>query len=458
MIQFNPIFLFLMTNKQAQVLHGRPLMNEVPISTANVTAATTHTPAVTTNTKVNANTNTNGMTFGNAAVQMLLEQHQLQQQQSAALQVQALLNNSNLASNPAVAALLLNQIIVGQQQQQQQQQQHFSPEIIAAVAQGLQIQQQQQQHHQQQQPIASNNNTNVNVISQLVQQNPLPLTTTNINPAAVSSSAGIPSTLTTNKQPMLMNQGVVPQWINNNISKTTPQVKRMPPATKKIITTKKKAAGAATAGTAVTAKRAAFLNKRTKATGAAYRNPNKKQKTVPSSDGGKGRKKAVTTKSSSSLVTSNKNNKNGGGPTGASFTLNAEFKEPAIVSIDLLFPWKLHDMLDGTEQNEDLKKNVVSWQPDGVSFAIHDNERFVREVIPLYFEKSTFVGLDSFLKVLLSWGFVQFTSGAQKGSFIHRLLVKGKRSICKQMRINGKTVSFFFLKKKRIIISHINKY
>ena len=455
MIQFNSVFLFLMTNKQAQVLHGRPLMNEVPISTANVTAATTHTThtaAVTTNTKVNANTNANAMTFGNAAVQMLLEQHQLQQQQSAALQVQALLNNSNLASNPAVAALLLNQIIVGQQQQQQQQQQqHFSPEIIAAVAQGLQIQQHQQQ------PIASNNNTNVNVISQLLQQNPLPSTTTNINPAAVSSSAGIPSTLITNKQSMLMNQGVVPQWINNNISKTTTQVKRIPPATKKI-TTKKKAAGAATAGTAVTAKRAAFLNKRTKATGAAYRNPNKKQKTVSNSDGGKGRKKAVTTKSSSSLVTSNKNNKNGGGPTGASFTLNEDFKEPAIVSIDLLFPWKLHDMLDGTEQNEDLKKNVVSWQPDGVSFAIHDKERFVKEVIPQYFEKSTFVGLDSFLKVLLSWGFVQFTSGAQKGSFIHRLLVKGKRSICKQMRINGKTVSFFFLKKKRIIIFHINKY
>jgi hypothetical protein len=416
-------------------------MNEVPISTATVTAATTHTPAA---TNVNTNTNTNAMTFGNAAVQMLLEQHQLQQQQSAALQVQALLNNSNLASNPAVAALLLSQIIVGQQQQQQQQ--HFSPEVIAAVAQGLQIQ--QHQHHQQQ-PISATN-TNVNVIS-LLQQNPLS-STTNINPAALSSSAGIPSTLT-NKQSVLMNQGV-PQWINNNINKTTPQVKRMPLATKKTTTTKKKAAAVATAGTAVTAKRAAFLNKRTKATGAAYRNPNKKQKTVPSSDGGKGRKKTVTTKSSSSLVTSNKNNKNGGGPTGASFTLNEDFKEPAIVSIDLLFPWKLHDMLDGTKQNEDLKKNVVSWQPDGVSFAIHDKERFVKEVIPLYFEKSTFVELDSFLKVLLSWGFVQFTSGAQKGSFIHRLLVKGKRSICKQMRINGKTVGYFL--RKIIIIFHIN--
>jgi hypothetical protein len=406
----------------------RPLMKAAPVSTATVTAATINSTATNTNVNVNTNNTNSAMTFGNAAIQMLLEQHQLQQQQSVALQVQALLNNSNLASNPAVAALLLNQIIVGQQQQQQQQQ--FSPEIIAAVAQSLQIQQQQQ-------PIAAANNVNVNVNSS-PQQNPPPSTT-------VSLTACIPST-STNKPSVLMHQ-CVPQWINNNINKTTPQVKRMTPVKK---TTKKKAvATAATTGTAVTAKRAAFLNKRTKATGAAYRNPNKKQKTGPSSsDGGKRRKKAVTTKSlSSSLVTSNKI-KNGGGPTGASFILNEDFKEPAIVSIDLLFPWKLHDMLDGTEQNEDLKKSVVSWQPDGVSFAIHDKDRFVKEVIPQYFEKSTFVELDSFLKVLLSWGFIQFTSGAQKGSFIHRLLVKGKRSICKQMRINGKTVSFFFAEKE----------
>jgi len=133
--------------------------------------------------------------------------------------------------------------------------------------------------------------------------------------------------------------------------------------------------------------------------------------------------------------------------------LNEDFKETALVSIDLLFPWKLHDMLDDTDHDEDLKTNVVSWQPDGVSFAIHDDERFVKEVVPRYFEKTTWE-LEGFLKVLSSWGFVQFTTGAQKGAFIHRLLVKGKRSICKQMRVNGKTVRF-----AEIIISihHRNK-
>ena len=182
----------------------------------------------------------------------------------------------------------------------------------------------------------------------------------------------------------------------------------------------------------VSAKRAAFLNKRSKATGAAYRNPNKKQKRAPS--GAlviKNRKKTAASKSSA--LSSNKN-----GAAINAFTLNEGFNDKAVS--DLLFPWKLHDMLDDTDRHQDLKANVVSWQADGVSFNIHDKDRFVAEVIPKYFEKLS-KDWDCFLNLLSSWGFVRFTSGTQKGAFIHRLLVKGKRHICKQMRINGKTVS-----------------
>lgn len=183
------------------------------------------------------------------------------------------------------------------------------------------------------------------------------------------------------------------------------------------------------------AKRAAFLNKRSKADGAVYRNPNKKQKRSPTNATAmviKNRKKAIAAKSSSTIVSS-KNN-----ASINAFTLNEGFSEKAVS--DLLFPWKLHDMLDDTDHNEDLKANVVSWQADGVSFNIHNKERFVEEVIPKYFDKVP-KDWDCFLNLLSSWGFVRFTSGAQKGAFIHRLLVKGKRQVCKQMRINGKTVS-----------------
>jgi len=481
----------LMTNKHevvnaknalTQVRDNRLLINRTPASTATVTPPITMETAA-----VATKSNTKAKAFGNtAATQMLLEQqiqkvkqHQHQLQQSAAQQLQALLNNSNITSNPSVAALLLNQILVVQQQQNQcQQQQHLSPEALVAVAQGLQRPRQITTAASQISSSAIDNVNSVNVSLISTQNSPsttivdgsgIAVQQSNAITAAALSTDGmntliLPSAISI-KKPTVLKQPIR-QIISNN---DTPQVKRMPVTKKyaagrcnKATTLPKKATIAAvnttTACPAVSAKRAAFLNKRSKATGAAYRNPNKKQKRTPSgvSSKGRGRKKAVTTKSVT-MVT----NKNGGS-TGTSFSLNEDFKETALVSIDLLFPWKLHDMLDDTDHDEDLKTNVVSWQPDGVSFAIHDDERFVKEVVPRYFEKTTWE-LEGFLKVLSSWGFVQFTTGAQKGAFIHRLLVKGKRSICKQMRVNGKTVSDWmkrhdqFLCRLHALICHADK-
>jgi len=469
-------------NVQTQVRDNTLLMNRTPASTVTVTV-TAPTTMETAAAAAATNSNTKAKAFGNtAATQMLLEQeihkvkqHQHQLQQSAAHQLQALLSNSNITSNPSIAALLLNQILAVQQQQNQcQQQQHFSPEALVAVAQGLQRPRQIITAAPQikSSAVGNVNSVNVSLISTqnspsaaivagsggVVQQSPV------INAAALSAdgmnSLILPSAMST-KKPMVLKQSIR-QIIHNN---DTPQVKRMPVTKKyaagrfnKATTLPKKATIAAvntpTAYPAVSAKRAAFLNKRSKATGAAYRNPNKKQKRIPSgvSSKGRGRKKAVTTKSAA-MVT----NKNGG----TSFTLNEDFKEAALVSIDLLFPWKLHDMLDDTDHDEDLKRNVVSWQPDGVSFAIHDQDRFIKEVVPRYFEKTTWE-LEDFLRVLSSWGIVQITTGAT-GAFIHRLLVKGKRSICKQMRVNGKTVSDWmkrhdqFLCRLHALICHAEK-
>ena len=240
-----------------------------------------------------------------------------------------------------------------------------------------------------------------------------------------SVGSGIPTSIHAplKKQPLR-------QWTKP--ASIIPQVKR----------TNKSVSGKSTSRTLVqpspSAKRAAFLNKRSKATGPAYRNPNKKQRRTGSNVSAalvmKNRKKNEAAKLSSSLSL----HKHGGTAIVNAFTLNEDFKENAIS--DLLFPWKLHDMLDDAELNQDIKSNVVSWQADGVSFNIHDKDRFVQEVVPKYFQKIP-KEWDVFLNILSSWGFVRFTSGTQKGAFIHRLLVRGKRSICKQMRIDGKTVS-----------------
>ena len=363
------------------------------------------------------------MALGNAAQLLLGQQIQQaqakqqqqqalqQQQQQQSLQLQALLSGVTNGGNP-MAAMLLNQLLMGQQQQQQHQQ--FSPQVMAAAA-AL-----QRQHK----PVVVGNSVNNTVSPQNSSATPMPMAGLVRPPATTTTISG-----SINSTPLNMMNQPVRQWM-----KTTPapQVKRVPATT---AASQKNT----TARPTVSAKRAAFLNKRTKATGAAYRNPNKKQKRAPSSASAliKNRKKTVTAKASTSLT----NNKNGCNNINA-FTLNEDFKERAVP--DLLFPWKLHDMLDDAERNEDMKTNVVSWQADSVSFYIHDQDRFVNEVIPRYFEKTP-KEWDSFINILSSWGFVRFTSGTQKGAFIHRLLVKGKRSICKQMRINGKTVSYFTL-------------
>jgi hypothetical protein len=104
----------------------------------------------------------------------------------------------------------------------------------------------------------------------------------------------------------------------------------------------------------------------------------------------------------------------------------------------LFFPWQLHQMLDEAAENEDVRENVISWQSDNISFSIHDKEQFLSKVLSKHLPGITW---DEFMRRLSGWGFVRFTSGPQKGTtFVHRLLVRGKRGLCKQMRIKGKTV------------------
>lgn len=104
---------------------------------------------------------------------------------------------------------------------------------------------------------------------------------------------------------------------------------------------------------------------------------------------------------------------------------------------DLLFPWQLHRMLD--EFDHQKKEKAVSWSIDGSSFHVYNQERLLSELLPKYF--SRFMSWNEFTAELSNWGFVCFTSGPQQGAFIHRLLLKGKPAICKQMRYKGKTVS-----------------
>lgn len=175
-------------------------------------------------------------------------------------------------------------------------------------------------------------------------------------------------------------------------------------------------------------KRKAFLNKRSRASGAIYRPADKKQNTSSIDCA-----PTTPTKSGYSRVTVRlPRDKN-------AFVLNESFHPGD--TLDLLLPWKLHDLLDNAEKDESIK-SAISWNEDGASFRIHDEIKFSDGIMFKHFKEEDW---DSFVQTLSSWGFVRFTSGTQQGSFIHRLLAKGKRSLCKQMRIRGKTVRMMWL-------------
>lgn len=454
---------------QTQLVHS----NLMPVNAANGI-----------NSKgVGTNNPTKGMNYEKtaaaaaAATKMLLEQQiqqekqrqqQQREQQSPAFKLQNLLSSNNMTSDQAITALLFNQLLASYQQNPNQQQQQISPEVLAALAQGL----------QRSQPIVSTVGNVVNPMSINLLTKPEHINSASIvsrngvmaqqpavnsfvgSTASVVSGGGVMaqqpqpvvnSSVSTSARGLNSNTSCIPTSANkpmttvpcaprmvNNYNKNTLQVKPSSASTSRYNQPMASVKTTATATSptcntstptrpSVSAKRAAFLNKRSKATGAAYRNPNKKQKRATNG----GRKINLLAKSA---LSSYRN-----GVTTSSFTLNENLKEKALATIDLLLPWKLHDMLDDAETNLELK-NIVSWQPDGVSFSINNEDRFVSEVVPRYFTKSP-IGMNAFTKILSSWGFVRFASGPQSGAFIHRLLVKGKRPVCKQMRVNGKTVS-----------------
>lgn len=52
------------------------------------------------------------------------------------------------------------------------------------------------------------------------------------------------------------------------------------------------------------------------------------------------------------------------------------------------FPWKLFNMLETA--SELGLHHTLSWTPDGKSFAIWDREKFMSQVVPLFFKQSKF--------------------------------------------------------------------
>jgi len=92
----------------------------------------------------------------------------------------------------------------------------------------------------------------------------------------------------------------------------------------------------------------------------------------------------------------------------------------------LLFPQKLHKLLD-----DNRFEDIISWQPHGRSFKVHQQGDFMKKVYPIYFNNNKTVKYPSFQRQLSYYGFRrQELSGPDKGGYYHPYFLRGCFSLC----------------------------
>ena len=102
------------------------------------------------------------------------------------------------------------------------------------------------------------------------------------------------------------------------------------------------------------------------------------------------------------------------------------------------FPYKLHDLLSS------VRHLIVSWQPHGRSFIIHNPDEFCNI---LYTSGNSAVAkkpkFSSILRNLNLWGFTKLYKGRDKGCYYHEFFVQGQRDLCHHIHrkpVNGNKV------------------
>lgn len=96
--------------------------------------------------------------------------------------------------------------------------------------------------------------------------------------------------------------------------------------------------------------------------------------------------------------------------------------------VSMSFPMKLHAILDQVEA--DGLAHVISWQPHGRCFVIHQAKEFTDHVMPKYFRQTK---LTSFQRQLNLYGFSRLTTGTDNGGYYHELFLRAKLFLAMRM-------------------------
>lgn len=106
--------------------------------------------------------------------------------------------------------------------------------------------------------------------------------------------------------------------------------------------------------------------------------------------------------------------------------------------VKLPFPQKLYSLLS---LNPD--PSIISWQPHGRSFVVHQPEKFIQKIMPAHFKTQT--KMTSFLRQLNLYGFTRILKGRDKGGYYHEMFLKGRKDLCAaipRLRIKGQRKIF----------------
>ena len=82
------------------------------------------------------------------------------------------------------------------------------------------------------------------------------------------------------------------------------------------------------------------------------------------------------------------------------------------MSSDLSFPYRLLNLLNEAERYQ--FEDVVSWVQKGTAFLIHNEARFVAEILPLYFPNMK--KIKSFRRQLSAYSFASMRFGPIAGA------------------------------------------
>lgn len=94
------------------------------------------------------------------------------------------------------------------------------------------------------------------------------------------------------------------------------------------------------------------------------------------------------------------------------------------------FPSVLHNMMEQAEAQD--FSGVVSWQPHGRAFLIHDPKAFVQRVLPKFFKHAK---LSSFQRQLSLYGFIRLShDGPDRGAYYHQCFLRGRPFLCSNIQ------------------------